>query len=60
MHPDSKVGQDYGKQCQQIKLLDHIDKVATIENALFMMETSGIIHYRENKLYFSVIISVCD
>ena len=52
MHPDSKVGQDYGKQCQQIKLLDHIDKVATIDNALFMMETSGIIHYRENKLYF--------
>ena len=39
--PDSKVLQSFGKECKQIKFLDHIDELQTIDNALFMMETSG-------------------
>ena len=41
LETDNKVPQDLGRECQQLKLLNHIDELETIDNALFMMETSG-------------------
>ena len=39
--PDKKVDQSYGEDCNKHIVLDNIDDLDTIDNALFMMETSG-------------------
>ena len=58
--PDSKVLQSYGKECKQIKFLDHIDELENIDNALFMMETSGAkINKIEFKLNYSKLCKLC-
>ena len=39
--PDKKVDQSYGDECNTHIVLDNIDDLDNIDNALFMMETSG-------------------
>ena len=39
--PDTVNPQTYGEECNKIVTLENIDNLDSIDNALYMMETSG-------------------